>query len=126
MAGQAGRRGTDRTGRTDGRSPSARATRFPEIEQIGSDVPTEERTQVSVEAPLAPDVIYRCARTQASYRLLTATGLDRGRGSRRDRLRRWPQGLRTTVDPQAGQQGALPTGAVLKRRLGREIGRAHV
>jgi hypothetical protein len=75
MAGQAGRRGTDRTGRTDGRSPSARATRFPEIEQIGSDVPTEERTQVSVEAPLAPDVIYRTVRTQASYRLLTATGL---------------------------------------------------
>ena len=75
MAGQASRRGTDRTGRTDGRSTSARAIRFPEIEQIESDLPTEERAQVFVEAPLAPDFVSRTVRTEASYRLLTATGL---------------------------------------------------
>jgi hypothetical protein len=75
MAGQASRRGIDRTGRTDGRSTSARAIRFPEIEQIESDVPTEERVQVFVEAPLAPDFVSRTVRTEASYRLLTATGL---------------------------------------------------
>ena len=75
MAGQASRRGTDRSGRTDGRYTSARAIRFPEIEQIESDVPTEERAQVFVETPLAPDFISRTVRTEASYRLLTATGL---------------------------------------------------
>ena len=35
----------------------------------------EEPTLVSVESPLAPDNMPRAVRTQASYRLLTDTGL---------------------------------------------------
>jgi hypothetical protein len=36
---------------------------------------TSSRADVFVDAPLGPDVLPRTFRTQASYRLLTATGL---------------------------------------------------
>jgi hypothetical protein len=85
MAGQAGRRDTGRTGRTDERSTSgrSRAARQPEFvpqpiefeEQARPGEAAAEETRVSVEAPLAPDIMPRTVRTQASYRLLTATGL---------------------------------------------------
>ena len=85
MAGQAEHRSTGRTGRTDGRPTSgrARATRPPEIvpqaidleEQVRLGEPIEAQAQVSVEAPLSPDFTPRTVRTEASYRLLTATGL---------------------------------------------------
>jgi len=85
MAGQAGRRDTERTGRTDGRSTAgrSRAARQTEFvpqptkfeEQAAPGEPAAEQTRVSVEAPLPPDIMPRTVRTQASYRLLTATGL---------------------------------------------------
>jgi hypothetical protein len=76
MAGQAGRRDTGRTGRTDGRSTSgrSRAARQPEELAVVGETAAEQ-TCVSVQAPLAPDLMPRTVRTQASYRMLTAAGL---------------------------------------------------
>jgi hypothetical protein len=75
MAGQSGHRDTPsgrvRAARVPGNVP--RPIDFDEQVQVGS--PTEERAPASVEAPLGPDVLPRTLRTQASYRLLTATGL---------------------------------------------------
>jgi hypothetical protein len=60
-----------------------RATRLPEFapQAIDRDYPagvarsTASRADIFVDAPLGPDVLPRTFRTQASYRLLTATGL---------------------------------------------------
>lgn len=85
MAGQAGHLDSDGTGQTGGRFQAARvrASRMPEFapQAIDRDHPagvarsTSSRADVFVDAPLGPDVLPRTFRTQASYRLLTATGL---------------------------------------------------
>ena len=106
MAGQAGHLDSDGAGRSGGRAHAGRvrATRLPELapQAINRDYPagvarpTAGRADVFVDAPLGPDVLPRTVRTQASYRLLTATGLS---GVEAAGLIGYAVGLKTGAQP---------------------------